>query len=206
MHLSIHEGSNWIISVDTIREIMFDGSKAFLARENRIDKDSLLKANFVKFPNRIIVKDSCLILKGNDKDIKVCRHRSGNEREWTGYDAHDFVNGYLVVMKSAYESSDFISFNPVTRKYFHTSNEPVFISKEMVYAYGNDHGEGQFQIIDIGRNRHFGFDAFGWQLTRFYKEGTIFYMELVSNHGLKTTKYLKLDYMEQDKGVKKKVK
>jgi hypothetical protein len=199
----VNEESNWAIRIDTVSDTLFDKTKAFHHSEPRVNKDSLLKSIAVEFPDRVVLKDSCVILKavdkeGADKDIVICRRKATNDVTAEDYHVHGFMNDFLVVMKMGYESWSFVAFNPATRKYFSTFNEPVFIddSKDngVVYSYGNYYAEGQFEIMDLGRKRYFGFETFNWELSGLYREGSKFYLEFTSNYGPKTSKYLRLDY------------
>lgn len=192
-NLQIDKRSNWDIKIDTISEIEGKKTKPLIYQENQIDSDSLLRSMSSKFPKNIIRKDSCLILKGNDQLITICTTKSTDIKQWGGFTADNFSNGFLILRLMGYESEEHLSYNPVTQKYFYTYNVPIFINNEIVYAYGNYYLDGQFQIFDLEKNKYFGFELFDWQLTKFYKEGSQFYFELVSRFK-KTKKYLKLDY------------
>jgi hypothetical protein len=203
LELRVYERSNWIIRIDTISDTLFNKTKALRHSEAPVNKDSLLKSIAGQFPDRIILRDSCCILKavdeeGVDKDIHICRREATNDFTGQGYQVHGFMNGFLVIMEMGYEDWSFVAFNPATRKYFSTFNEPVFIddSKDngVVYSYGNYYNEGQFEIKDLRRKRYFGFETFHWELSGLYLEGTKFYMEFTSNHRSKIRKYLRLDY------------
>ena len=194
LHLTIHEGSNWTIKIDTISKELFNKAKVFRYQEHHINKDSLLRSKLKEFPDRIVLADSCLILKAVDKDIRLCRRAPNDEKAWTGFEAYGFTNGYFTVMESGWESWAYISFNPTTRKYFYTSNEPIFLRQGLAYAYGNYYAEGQFQIVDVDKDRHFGFETFNWELTAFYQEGTKFFIEFTPKWGPRHPVYLRLDY------------
>lgn len=194
LHLSIREGSNWTIKVDSIPKELFDKTRTLRYRENRINKDSLLRAKTEEFPDRIVWIDSCLILKSIDGDIRLCNHKPKDEKAWTGFEAYGVTKDYLVVMQSGYESWSYISFNTTTRKSFHTSNEPIFIDNGLIYSYGNYYSHGQFQVIDTNRDRHFGFDTFDWELIALYHDKASFFLEFTPKWGPKEYKYLRLDY------------
>lgn len=192
-NLQIDQRSNWNIKIDTFSEIEGKKTKPLIYQENQIDSDSLLKSLTTKFPKNIIRKDSCVILTGNDKLLTICTTKPLDTKQWGGFTAYNFINGYLILQLIGYESVEYLSYNPVSQKYFYTSNVPIFLNNEIVYAYGNYYLDGQFQIFDLEKNKYFGFELFDWELTKFFKEGSQFYFELVSRFK-KTEKYLKLDY------------
>lgn len=191
--LQIDKRSNWNIKIDTISATEGKKTKPLIYKENQIDSDSLLEAITAKFPKNIIRKDSCLILKGNDKLLTICTTKPLDIKQWGGFNAYNFVNGFLILQLMGYESEEYLSYNPDSQKYFYTHNVPTFLNNEIVYAYGNYYLDGQFQIFDLEKNKYFGFEFFDWELTKFYKEGSQFYLELVSRF-TKTKKYLRLDY------------
>jgi hypothetical protein len=189
--LTLREGSNWNLKVDSVADAEFDQSKSEVYREMKTNGDSLLGAFSEMFKETITLTDSCCIFKGWDKDLKMCRRRPVNEKEWIGFDAVDYNHGYLVVMEWAYESWSYISFNPTTRRYVYTSNEPRFITDDLIYAAGNYYTEGEFQISDLKQNKYFGFDSFNWQLTGFYRQENSILMEFSSR---KNKKYLRVSF------------
>jgi hypothetical protein len=189
--LTLREGSNWNLRVDSVTNTEFDQSKREVYREMKINGDSLIGALSKMFKETIALTDSCCIFKGWDKDLKMCRRRPANEKEWTGFDAVDYDHGYLVVMESGYESWSYISFNPITRRYVYTSNEPRFITDDLIYSAGNYYTEGEFQINDVKQNKYFGFDSFGWELTGFYRQENSILMEFSSPEN---KKYLKVSF------------
>lgn len=191
--LQIDKKSNWNIKIDTISEIEGKKTKPLIYQENQIDSDSLLRSISTKFPKNIIRKDSCLVLIGENSPIEICITKPKDEKSWGGFRAYNFINGYLILSIVGYESEEYLCFNPISKKYFYSTNVPIFINNEIVYSYGNYYGDGQFQIFDLEKNIFFGFELFDWELTKFYKEGSQFYFELVSRFK-KTKKYLKLDY------------
>ncbi len=191
--LQIDKSSNWNIKIDTISETEGKKTKPLIYQETEIDSDSLLESMTAKFPKNIIRKDSCLILKGNDQLLTICTTKPLDIKQWGGFMAYNFTNGFLILHLVGYESEEYLSYNPVSQKYFYTSNVPIFQSNEIVYAYGNYYRDGQFQIFDLEKNKYFGFELFDWELTKFYKEGSQFYLELVSRF-TRTKKYLRLDY------------
>jgi hypothetical protein len=183
------------LKIDSITEREFDHEKKKVYQESKINGDSLINVLSEKFKNVIILADSCCILKGQDKDLKVCRRRPRDDHGWTGYDGIDYVHGFLILREWGYESWSYISFNPITKQYIYTSNEPCFIDNNLVFSAGNYYAEGQFQIIDIEGRRYFGFDCYEWELTGFYQEGTKFFMEFTQNRRPKEHKYLTAEYM-----------
>jgi hypothetical protein len=178
--LTVHEGSNWNLEIDSVTENEFDQNKKEIHHEDKAKGDSLIITFSERFKNEIILTDSCCILKGLDKYLKVCRRRPTNDREWTGYDGVDYDHGFLILMEWGYESWSYISFNPVTRQYIYTSNEPRFIDNNLIYAAGNYYAEGQFQIANLKEHKYFGFEAFNWELTAFYRQESSILMEFTS--------------------------
>jgi hypothetical protein len=141
-HLTIHEGSNWNLKIDSVTDKEFDQTKKEVYREKKINGDSLISIFSEKFKDVIILSDSCCILKGLDKELKACRKKPSNDREWTGYHGMDYDHGFLILMEWGYESWSYISFNPITRQYIYTSNEPRFIENNLIYSAGNYYAEG----------------------------------------------------------------
>jgi hypothetical protein len=189
--LTVHEGSNWKIKIDSVTDKDFDQGRKEKHQEKKVNGDSLISTFPEKFKNIIVLTDSCCILKGLDKDLKVCRRRPGNDREWTGYDGVDYDRGFLILMEWGYETWSYISFNPITRQYIYTSNEPRFIDNNLIYSAGNYYAEGQFQIANLEEDKYFGFEAFNWELTGFYRYESSILMEFTSR---KKKKYLKATF------------
>jgi hypothetical protein len=192
--LRIHEESNWDLKIDSVTENEFDQLKKEPFWRRKINGDSLIARFAKKFSNVIVLTDSCCILKGQDKDLEVCRRRLSDDRGWADYDGIDYDHGFLILMESGYESWSYISFNPITRQHIYTSNEPRFIDNNLIFAAGNYYAEAQFQISDLAEGRYFGFECYNWELTAFYREGTRFFLEFTQNWRPKERKYLILDY------------
>lgn len=189
--LTVHQESNWTPQIDSINEVEFAQEKKYKFQEQDIDGDSLVNVLSTKFKNAIALTDSCCTLKGFDKDLKVCRKKAGDSREWSNYEGIGYENGYLIILKSGYEWWDYISFNPITKKYFYTSNLPHFTNDSLIYSAGNYYAEGQFQIIDTKQNKYFGFESFNWELKGFYREKESFFLEFESSSN---KRYLKVTF------------
>jgi hypothetical protein len=189
--LTVHEGSNWNLKIDSITDKEFDQDKKQVYHDKKLNGDSLLTVFAEKFKDVIILTDSCCILKGLDEDVKVCRRQPNNDREWTGYEGIDYDHGFLILMESGYESWSFISFNPITRQCTYTSNEPFFIDNNLIYSADNYYAEGQFQIINLKENKHFGFESFNWELTGSYRQENSILMEFTSHMN---KKYLRVTF------------
>ncbi len=193
--LTIDKKSNWNIVVDTISKSKFDTAKMLTNnKDNKTDWDFVLKSKATAYPESIQLNDSCCILTGLDKTIRLCKKRPENDRKWSNFSLYDVTNDYLIFIESGYEWWDFIAFNPLTKEYFFTQHIPIFINENIIYSYGNYYAEGQFQIFDRKYKKYYGFDTFNWELSKLYIEDSVFYIELTSNKSFKEKKYLKLMY------------
>lgn len=196
LKLKIHEQTNWQVIFDTIPASQFDNSKqSELSYGTAIEQhDSILKSITREFPKTIMQKDSCLVLRGVDRDLKLCKTKPFEVRKSTDYRLFNIKDQFLIFEQVGYESQRFVTFNPTTQEYFITAHLPIFINKNLVYSFGNYYTEGQFQIINNKNNKYFGFETFNWKLTRFYKSDNTFIIELISNHSAKEKKYLRIEY------------
>lgn len=196
LSLTIHKNSNWDVKVDTIKETKFDHTKIsiYQKRERKVNFDSIFRSKVKAFPQSISLTDSCYVLKGLEKDIKLCRGKPSVEKHWSDFKLIDIKNDYFIFYEYGYEWWNIISFKPSTREYYATFHPPIFISDDLVYSFGNYYAEGQFQIIDNKNNRYFGFETFNWELIGLYRIDKTFYVEFANNAFRKNKKYLSITY------------
>jgi hypothetical protein len=188
--LSILQGSNWDVKIDTITANEFDEAKKIPYQERRINEDSLMRAFAKTYHKTIILSDSCVTLKTSERDVEFCNRRPANDREWTGFEAVDFKNGYLIVMEWEFETLGYFGFNPKTLQYFYTRNQPIFITDELIYSAGSSYTVGEFDITDMKENKYFAFDSSN--LTGSYWENNSILLEFQLDDNSK--KYLRISY------------
>jgi hypothetical protein len=189
-YLSVLKGSNWDMKIDTITANEFDESKKIPYQERKINKDSLMQAFARRYHKTIVLSDSCVTLKTSERDVKLCNRRPANDRLWTGFEAVDFKNGYLIVMKWEFETGGYFGFDPKTRKYFYTRNQPIFITDDLIYSAGSSYTVGEFDITDMKENKYFAFDS--ENLTGSYWQNNSILLEF-SLEG-NSRKYLRISY------------
>ncbi|CAM1374588.1 hypothetical protein [Tenacibaculum xiamenense] len=191
----IHKNSNWKISIETISFEEFNA--IYKPPPPTVEKmnwnPSLILAQKVKnFSKTIVLKDSCCFLNTKNKTIKLCNSKPEDDRKISNFELIDIHNDFLIFMQSGYEWWNFIGFNPTTKSYFYTQNDPIFINKHTIYSYGNYYGEGQFDIQNLNKNLYFAFDTFNWELSALCKEENVFYLKLTNNTYDRIQKYFKL--------------
>lgn len=194
-HLSINEESNLKVKIDTINKELFNNLKVSRPMPDYYTKnsDSLLKVTLIKYSNVLTYIDTCLVFSVKKGKLSLCKYipepYSKNQMDFR---LSGLESDYLVFEKSGYEWWEYLSFNPITKTYFYTSKYPHFISKNLVFSYGNYYGEGQFEIFDIRENTRFSFDSFNWQLVKLYRLDNEFYLEFGSNISISENKYIKI--------------
>ncbi len=188
------EESDLNVTIDTISSAEFDLTKIVHYEKPRLNGDSLVRALADQYNDVIVLADSCLILKGFDKDIRLCRQASGDEKTWTHYEGINYDHGYLIVAEIAYESWSTVCFNPKTRRYVITSSEPQFITNDLIYSVDNTYGAVEFQLVDAKHGKKFGFIIDNAYPTGYYQQGNSIFIGFNSHETNDGTHYLRITF------------
>lgn len=176
-HVNFFHDSNMNVEIDTIRAVEFDKTKMVVYRNRKLNGDSLVKVFAAQYKEVITLTDSCLVLKGKDKELRLCKNKSGDEKGWSGYEGLGYDHGYLLIEQFGYESWACYSFDPITRQYAITEGRPGFISNNLIYCVSNYYSDGTVQIVDTKGNRMFGFFLDNWEATAYYQQGNSIFIE-----------------------------
>ncbi|GEM_PF-4591928 len=195
LKLKVNEKSDLAVVVDTISEKKFN---LFLRDNPKLDfftknSDSLLKRVLFEYNNIIKIKDTCLVFKALESEEKLCKYiPEPFNKGFMNYEVMGQKKGFLVFEKTQYEWWEYFCFNPETQKSFYTKNYPIFISDKLVFSIGNYYLEGQFEILDLERNKKYSFDSFNWEIVRFYRVNKTFYLNFKNNHDNSESRYIKI--------------
>ncbi|MEP5339560.1 MAG: hypothetical protein ABJL44_20170 [Algibacter sp.] len=194
-NLSVDKNSNLQVKIDTISKETFNKLEVSrpIADYYTKNSDSLLKVTLVKYSNVLTYIDTCLVFIVKKGKLSLCKYiPEPYSKNQTDFKLAGIENDYLVFEQIGYEQVEYLSYNPNTKMYFYTSKYPHFISKNLVFSYGNYYGEGQFEIFDIEENKRFSFDSFNWLLVKLYIINNEFYIEFSSNFSIRENKYIKI--------------
>ncbi len=158
--------------------------------------DSLLD----KFPESIIRKGNCLILKTKNNKKNICRDTIDQDmksRSW--YELRGFNFDYLVLREMGYEYELYYLYNPKTFNLFAMEGKPRF-SENNIYVFGildySDYNAGRFEIFDLKRpSRTFTFIS--WPLEEVYKFKDTFYFKVRSVRFNSYFQYFKIDFSKE---------
>ncbi|MEP1487345.1 MAG: hypothetical protein ABJK28_02840 [Algibacter sp.] len=194
-NLSVDKNSNLQVKIDTISKETFNKLEVSrpIADYYTKNSDSLLKVTLIKYSNVLTYIDTCLVFIVKKGKLSLCKYiPEPYSKNQTDFKLAGIENDYLVFEQIGYEQVEYLSYNPNTKMYFYTSKYPHFISKNLVFSYGNYYGEGQFEIFDIEENKRFSFDSFNWLLVKLYIINNEFYIEFSSNFSIRENKYIKI--------------
>ncbi len=194
-NLKVLEKSNILVKVDTIDQDIFSKS----LKKNPLpdyfikDSDSILKLILFKHKDVLTLNDTCLVFKTTNKEKKLCKYTSQTAfKNYKDFKLIGQKSNYLIFENIGYEWWEFFCYNPKTKKSFTTMDAPLFISKNLVFSYGNYYLEGQFEILDLDMNKYYGFITYNWELIELNRINKSFYLKFKSNDEENDNRFIKI--------------